>query len=146
MTTYEERRELMQMAEAVRLELRSVSKRIDILINKILSERDALALQSADEVTAGEQFTVKPITYDKKQPRLTQAPVEIATPVLTKGLKGIRAGLKKTEQSAEAALAAVDSAKKAKPKRKLKKPMSPERKAQLVASLAKARAARGGKK
>jgi hypothetical protein len=121
-----------------------VAKRIDVLINKILSERDLLAIQSADEVTAGEQFTVKHITYGKREPRLAETPMEVATPVITKGLKNIRAGLKKTEQSAEAALAAVDAAKPAKKKRKMK-PLTPERKAQLVATLAKARAAKKGK-
>lgn len=143
MTTYEERRELMQMAEAVRLELRSVSQRIHLLINKILSERDLLALQAADEITAGTQFTVKPVTYGKREPRLEQAPVEISTaPKMTKELKRVEAGLKKVQLSAAEALAVVDAEKKSKRKRA---PMTPEQKAKAVESLKKARAARGKK-
>lgn len=139
----------MQMAEAVRLELRAVSKRVNLLINKILSERDMLALQAADEVTAGEQFTVKPVTYDKKPARIrledAVEPMEIATgkltPAMKKGLEKVAAGLKKTEMSASAALAKVDASKK----RRVRAPLPPERKAKAIAALAKARAAKKAK-
>jgi hypothetical protein len=173
-TSFEERRELMHMAEAVREELRSVTKRVHLLINKIIGEGDALMLAAADERSAGMETTVKAVKYNGigkvteaveqtlgvKLPamkgttvtgRISSAQANISAPPPAPAGKRAcsachslepyphrakncpNAHLLQQQKKAEVA---------ARPIKKLREPMSAERRAKAVESLKKARAAR----
>lgn len=175
MTSFEERRELMHMAEAVREELRSVTKRVHLLINKIIGEGDALMLAAADERSAGMETTVKAVKYNGigKVTEAVEKTLGVSLPSLggktrmanvvpgtppyisapTPAPAGKRAcsachslepyphrakncpnaHLLQQQKKAEVA---------ARPVKKLREPMSAERRAKAVESLKKARAAR----
>ena len=167
MTTHEERAELMRIAKELTEELRSTTKRVHLVINKLVGAADALALEAADERSAGEHVT-KASPY---APRFDLPPGAVANvtvpkiaapPYMQKIVAGMDAHEAKRKCSvcrepghraqncpnAHKVQAAKKAAVDARPVKKVRGPVSPERRAQLAANLAKARAARknGGPK
>lgn len=161
MTTHEERAELKRIAQALIEELRSMTKRVHILINHVISEADALAIVAADERSAGEHITKKNIVYtgriDTTKENLTPPPGparEVAEKAL---LAGVRTGKRacsvcrqpghraKNCPNAHVVQAAKKAAVEARPEKRKRGPVSPERRAKLAEQLKRARAARGSK-
>lgn len=163
MTTHEERAELKRIAQALIEELRSMTKRVHILINHVISEADALAIVAADERSAGEHVTKKNVVYG-----LPKDAVVIDSPTLLAGkllhevaekalLAGVRTGKRACSvcrqpghrarncPNAHVVQAAKKAAVEARPEKRKRGPVSPERRAKLVEQLKAARAARGSK-
>ena len=149
MYAQEERKLLLQAAAEINSLLSEHNKSLNKVINHLISAADELKLTAADEVTQGLIPKVKVIKYGQKQtpennPAVTLAEGKRACSMCRK--PGHRAAncpeAHIFQQAKKDAVAARDS----KPARKPRKPMSPERKAQLIVTLAKARAARGKKK
>ncbi len=143
MTTHEERQELLRVARELGEELRSVTTRVHTVINKLIGEADALKLAAADERSAGEHITKTKIVYT---PKNTPGP----DPVLEAGRTGKRSCSLCREPGHQArncpnahkVQAAKRAAVEARPVKKPRAPMSPERRAKAVEALKKARAAR----
>jgi hypothetical protein len=154
-TTHEERAELKRIAQALIEELRSMTKRVHILINHVISEADALAIVAADERSAGEHVTKKNIVYtgriDTTKENLTPPPGP------AREVAGVRTGKRacsvcrqpghraKNCPNAHVVQAAKKAAVEARPEKRKRGPVSPERRAKLVEQLKAARAARGSK-
>jgi len=64
MSATEDRAARLAIAEALRLEMRSITQRIDVVINHMLSDADALKLEAADEVSRGDVPKTKVIKYE----------------------------------------------------------------------------------
>src|ERR1051325_10229884 len=164
---------LLEAAQQLHDDLQSIAPRGRQVVNMLIGAGDELALAAADEVSAGTQVTKKVVTYGGKGKGTAVvlppgaklvatglSPTE-ATAMLLADMKGSsvlphkRACSLCREPGHWATNCPnahkIQDAKKAevaaRPVKKPRAPMSPERKAQLIATLAKARAAKkGGKK
>jgi len=66
MSATEDRAARLAIAEALRLEMRCITQRIDVVINHMLSDADALKLEAADEASRGDVPKTKVIVYEPK--------------------------------------------------------------------------------
>jgi len=64
MSATEDRAARLAIAEALRLEMRCITQRIDVVINHMLSDADALKLEAADEVSRSDVPKTKVIKYE----------------------------------------------------------------------------------
>lgn len=145
MTTTEERRELMEMAMVLQTELKQITSRVHLLTNKLIEASDEMKLISANEISAGESVTKKALTYtgqiDGMGPNITVAPK------LAPGKRACSLCREPGHRAQNCPNAHEVQAEKkaevaARPAKRVHGPVSPERRAQLSAALAKARAAR----
>jgi hypothetical protein len=148
MTSYEERKAMIETAqilgalihehsEKLRAMLREMIHREEQVVNLLITEADRLLPAAADEVEAGTSTTKKIVTYG------TSVVVETGRRKCSLcRLPGHRA---KNCPNAHTIREADKAAKDAKPPKRAKREVSPERRAQLAEQLKKARAARKGK-
>lgn len=158
MTNHEERKLLLAAAAELHAALREVAPRMNEIINRLISAADDIALDAANEVSAGTQRTVRKLTYGKTQvydvpddklvsgvKTFNDLPIK-----LTPGKRSCSLCRQPGHQARNCPNAHLIQAQKkaavaARPVKKTRGPVSPERRAQLVANLAKARASRGKK-
>jgi len=148
MTSHEERKALLTAAQELHDLLQSIAPRVRQVVNLLIGAGDELALASADEVSAGTQVTKKNVSYvntvtgkagsaafdlpfvpGKRACSLCREPGHRAT------------NCPNAHKIQEQKRAEVE----ARPVKKTRAPMTPERKAKAIEALAKARAARGKK-
>lgn len=73
MTTREERHALIEIAQGVAAELSRFNLTVNTLVNRVISEADALALTAASEIV--EEKTVKKLKFTEAHARADQEPV-----------------------------------------------------------------------
>jgi hypothetical protein len=168
MTNHEERMALLKAAQELHNMLQSIAPQVRRTVNMLIGAADELSLVAADEVSAGESVTKRVVTYRGKERDTTTLDVpdpaevaRVAAHPMSGYVDGGWSGPKKRacslcHQTGHWAkncpnAHTIQDAKKAevaaRPVKRARAPLSPERKAQLIATLAKARAAKkGGKK
>ena len=155
MSAYEERQALMAQAAALdeqlrllRIEFSKITDPIRQLSARLVSEGDGLMLKAADEKDAGQVVVKREVRVDFDGYKPSDVPAPSGTRKRMCGLcHSDQPHPHRAKNCPNAHLVreqdkAVKEATGGKKQRKQRKPMSPERKAQLIETLKKSRAAR----
>jgi len=138
MGAIEDRKELLDAATQLLVELRRITEPVHLVINHLIGKADEIKLEAAEEVEAARGTVVRKLKV--KQMAEDAAPSQRACSVCREpghtAPNCPNAGAVQEQKKAEVA------ARPQPKKKRVMKPLSPERKAQLAETLKKARAAR----
>lgn len=143
----EERQELMKLARELHAALQVHNKMVNILINKCIGEADRLKLEALAGM-ATEPPVMKAMVYTTPEAPKPALTLSEGPPKLASGKRACslcrQPGHRATNcPNAHVVQEQKKAAVKARPVKKTRGPVSPERRAQLAEQLKKARAARG---
>ncbi len=143
MSATDERKELMDAAMSLITELRLITTPVNDIINRLIGAADGLKLEAADEREMSRGTIIRKLKVKHLAEAASPEPSRACS--LCREPGHTAPNCPKADEIQDAKKAEV-AARPVEKKKRVMKPMSPERKAALVETLKKARAARGAKK